>query len=57
MDVGTFKGPNVDSDHYPVGAKIRICSSNFQKLKATKRERYRTTELSNEEMRKIYLQD
>jgi hypothetical protein len=56
MDVRIFKGANVDSDHYLVGAKIRACISNLQKLKATKRKRYRTSQRGNdEEMRKLYI--
>jgi hypothetical protein len=54
MDVRTFKGANADSDHYLVGAKIRARISNSQKLKAIKRKRYHTSQLSNaEEMKKL----
>jgi hypothetical protein len=55
MDVRTFKGANVDSDHYLVGAKIRARISNSKKLKAIKRKWYRTSQLGNDkEIKKLY---
>lgn len=50
MDVRSYRGPNIDSDHFIIIEKIRGRLSNLKKEKAVKRNRFNTDALNDVEV-------
>jgi exonuclease III len=55
LNVRTFRGANVDSDHYLVIARIRSRISNVKKIRGEKMKRFRTSMLQNQEVADQYV--
>jgi hypothetical protein len=53
LDVRTFRGANVDSDHYLVIARIRSRISNVRKMRGEKMKRFCTSMLQNQYVSRI----
>lgn len=56
MDTRSYRGANIDSDHYLVGTKIRSRISNAKKESGTRQQRYDTNRLKDNKIAESYIE-
>lgn len=56
MDVRSFRGANMDSDHYLVGTRLRARICNIRKEKSGETKRYNLQALKRDDVREKYTQ-
>jgi hypothetical protein len=54
MDVRTFRGANIDSDHYPLISKIRSQISNARKMYGSYARKFNSEKLKSPETSSAY---
>jgi hypothetical protein len=57
LDIRTYRGANIDSDHYLLGSKIRVRISNVKKIKGVRLHKFNLDALKDETVLKAYEED
>jgi hypothetical protein len=55
MDIHTYRGAHIDSDHYLVGTKLRAKISNAKKCYGSRQEKFDIQALKDENIIKYYV--